>query len=162
MEIRDEMWAKITAYYPKLISNSMYCSIASIDLKGHPNVTPIGTLFLNNNKTGFYFDMHTMALAYNVEQNPEVCVLFVNTGKFFWFRSLFKNKFIEPSGFKLIGTVGNKRQATAYEKARFEKLIKRLRMLKGYQTLWANHEYVRDIRFIEYIPLKTGEMTKMI
>jgi uncharacterized protein len=162
MKITEETWDKITAYYPKLIRSSMYCSIASTDPNGRPNVTPIGTLFLNNNKTGFYFDMHTKVLAQNLEHNPEVCILFVNTSKLLWFRSLLKNKFIQPSGFKLMGTVGNKRQATETEKARFEKMIKRLRNLKGYKTLWANHKYVREISFYEYIPLVTGEMTKAI
>lgn len=160
MEITNEMWVKITTYYPKLIKSSMFCSIASVNTKGLPNVTPIGTLFLNDNKTGFYFDMHTKVLSNNVEQNPKVCILFVNTSRLFWFRSLLKNKFLQPSGFKLMGTAGNKRQATETEKVRFEKIIKRLRKLKGYQTLWANHEYVREIKFTEYYPLNTSEMTK--
>jgi predicted pyridoxine 5'-phosphate oxidase superfamily flavin-nucleotide-binding protein len=162
MKITDEHWDKITAYYPKLIKSSMFCSIASVDAEGHPNVTPIGTVFFNNDKTGFYFDMHTKALSKNIENNPEVCLLFVNTSKLFWFKSLLRNKFTQPSGFKLMGRVGKKRQATEAEKTRFEKMIRRMRKLKGYQTLWANHEYVREISFFEYFPIQTGEMTRVI
>ena len=83
----------------------------------------------------------------------------MNSGKIFWLKSLFKNKFDRPVGLKLAGTVGNKRRALKEEIESVRKHIKPLRIFKGYHTLWGGLEYVREIKFVEYYPINVGDMT---
>ena len=50
-----ENWNQIRQHVNKSFSSSLHVSIASVDEDGNPTVTPIGSLFLNKDQTGFYF-----------------------------------------------------------------------------------------------------------
>ncbi|WP_328290549.1 pyridoxamine 5'-phosphate oxidase family protein [Nocardia aurantiaca] len=54
------------------VSRAGHCAIASVDRDGSPHVTPIGTFFLRDDATGFYFDQYTEALARNLETEPRI------------------------------------------------------------------------------------------
>lgn len=41
---------------------AMHCSIATVDAQLQPTITPIGTLFLRENQSGFFFDTYTESL----------------------------------------------------------------------------------------------------
>ena len=71
--------------------------------KGIPNITPIGSVFLKECQTGFFFDSYTSALANNLEQNDNVCVMAVNTNKLYWIKSFFKGRFLSEPGVRLYG-----------------------------------------------------------
>ena len=49
-------WKIIRMHFNKSFKSSFYVSIASVDINNNPTVTPIGSLFLNDNQTGFYFE----------------------------------------------------------------------------------------------------------
>ncbi|ADY57602.1 pyridoxamine 5'-phosphate oxidase-related, FMN-binding protein [Syntrophobotulus glycolicus DSM 8271] len=159
MKITRDMWEKIRRYYSEALKASMHCSIATVSNHGIPNVSPIGSLMLKDDYSGFFFDIFAGTLSKNIDLNNHVCILCVNTGKLFWLKSLYLNRFGKPSGLKLIGTAGNKREATEEEIESFRSYIKPLKSFKGYHTLWDNLQYVREVRFTDYYPVNTGKMT---
>ncbi|MGV9664616.1 pyridoxamine 5'-phosphate oxidase family protein [Nocardia niigatensis] len=75
------------------VSRAGHCAIASVDADGSPHVTPIGTVFLRDTATGFYFDQYTEALACNLDTDSRVCLMAVDSGPLFWFRSLLTARF---------------------------------------------------------------------
>ena len=56
----------------------------------------------------------------------------------------------------------NEEKATEEEIAAFRKIIHGARKTKGYEILWKNLDYVRDITFENYIPMNMGSMTCVI
>ncbi len=78
MDLRTH-WDEIKRVVERGQKSAIHCAIASVDQDGCPNVTPVGTVFLRNNQTGFYFDQYTNALAKNLETNPNICLMAVNT-----------------------------------------------------------------------------------
>ena len=159
MKITNENWKKIKNYYNEYLKTSLYCSFATTSSANEPNVIPIGSLILRDDFSGFFFDIFTSAMADNLDNNGRVCLLALNTSKIFWFKAFLKGVFEKPSGIKLVGTVGEKRQATPEEKEAFLGKVKKLKRFKGFQILWGNLTYVRDITFTDYYSINTGAMT---
>lgn len=156
MKITEDKWKEIVKYYDELKQSSMVGSVNSI---GQPNVTPIGSLVLKDDFSGYYFDLFTKELSDNLDQNKNVCVLLVNTGILFWLKSLYANKYKKPPGIKLIGSAGNKRNASEEEIELLRNKIKPFKIFKGYPTIFGNLSYVRDITFTDYFMINTGKMT---
>jgi len=156
VKITENKWKEIVGYYEELKQTSM---IGSVNSTGQPNITPIGTLLLRDDCSGFYFDLFTKELSDNLDQNNNVCILLVQTGKLFWFKSLLADKCKTPSGIKLIGSAGSKRKASEEEIELLRNKIKYLKALKGYNTIFGDLSYVRDINFTDYFIINTGKMT---
>ncbi len=159
MEITDDVWKKITSYYNEYSKKAFHCSFATASSEKEPNVTPIGSLVLRDNATGFFFDVFPTVMSRNIEDNGKVCLMLINGSTLFWFRSFRKGVFDKPSGIKMAGTVGEKREATPEEKEAFLGRYKRLKGFKGFKILWGDLDYVRDITFTDYYPIMTGAMT---
>jgi len=102
MDIKTN-WKEIRMHFSKSFKSSLHVSIASVNADNNPTVTPIGSLFLNDDQTGFYFEKFPTKLPVNVSLNPNVCVLGVNSSKWFWVKSLFKEKFTSTPAIKLYG-----------------------------------------------------------
>jgi len=156
MKITEDKWKEIVKYFSGMKQTSM---IGSVNSMGQPNVTPIGSLVLRDDHSGYYFDLFTKGLSENLDQNSNVCVLFAQTGGLFWFQSLLANQCKKPSGIKLIGSAGNRRKASTEEIEMLRNKTKYLKMLKGYHTIFGNLSYIRDIAFTDYFMLNTGKMT---
>lgn len=154
-----ENWKKIRTHFKKSFSSSLHVSIASIDTENKPTVTPIGSLFLNKNQTGFYFEKYTTQLPRNSKTNKNVCVLAVNSSKRFWIKSLFKGKFIGEPAIKLYGQLGEKRKATEAEMHALKRRMRFTSRLKGNQLLWDNMNHVREINFAKAEKMDIGKMT---
>jgi len=157
MEI-SKYWNDIVDVVAKGQKSSLHCAIASVDDQGMPNVTPIGTVFLRDDFSAYYFDSYTSQLADNIQKNPHVCLMAVNTGALFWFKSLFKGQFLSAPGVRLYGTAGELREASLEEKALIEKRIKPTRWLKGSQLIWSDFSHVRDIQLTSFRPVKYPKM----
>jgi uncharacterized pyridoxamine 5'-phosphate oxidase family protein len=151
-------WKEIVSVVLAGQKSSIHCSVASVDSNGLPNVTPIGTVFLRDNATGYYFDTFTSQLAKNIETNPNICLMAVDTKSSYWFKSLLKGRFATPPGVRLYGTVGELREATAAEKQTIEKRIKPTRWMKGSQLIWSDFTHVRDIQFTHFRPVQYPKM----
>ena len=160
MDIKSN-WTKIKRHFTKAFQSSLHFSIASVDNENKPTVTPIGSLFLNDDGTGFYFEKYPTKLPRHAKLNKSVCVLAVNSGWLFWLKALFKSKFDKYPAVKLYGELGIKRVATPKE---IQKLNRRMRMtkgLKGHEYLWVGDmTMVREIYFDKAEKINLGKMTQ--
>ena len=148
-----EHWPQIARLVSRGQASTIYCSMASVNPDGTPNVTPVGTVFLRDNPSGYYFDHYTSALARNLDANPNICVMAVNAGRLFWLRSLALGRFTSPPGVRLYGTVGALRPATANEIQQVQRRVRSTKWLKGNRLLWAQLTQVRDIAFTTFRPV---------
>ena len=156
----EENWQKIKTHFRKSFVTNMHVSIASVDEDNQPTVTPIGSLFLNDNQTGFYFEKFATKLYANSKMNNKICVLAVNSNKWFWLKSLFKMKFSAYPAVKLYGELGIKREATDKEYRAFQRRVRKTKRLKGSQYLWKDMSMVREITFTRAEKINLGIMTK--
>lgn len=161
MDIKTD-WNKIRKHFNKSFSSNFYVSVASVDSENNPTVTPIGSLFLNDNQTGFYFEKFPSKLPEHAKHNSKVCLLGVNSGRFFWIKSLFKEKFSDFPAVKLYGELGVKRKATEKEINRLNRRMKITNGLKGNTYLWKKMEFVREIRFTKAEKINLGKMTAQL
>ena len=156
----QENWSDIRAHFNRSVKSSLHVSIASVNSVGQPTVTPIGSLFLNKEQQGFYFEKYTSNLPLNAKHNKNICVLAVNSNLWFWVRSLLKVKFINYPAVKLYGVLGEKRKASEIELSRLKKRTKLFKISKkGYNYLWGDMTYVRKVEFTKAEKIKLGEMT---
>lgn len=153
-------WGKIKIHFRKCIGANMHIVISSVDADNVPTVTPIGSLFLNDDQTGFYFEKFATKLNKNSKTNRNVCLLAVNTKKWFWLKSLFKGSFSEYPAVKLYGELGEKREATPKEFRAFQRRVRSTRSLKGHQYLWKEMSQIREIVFTKAEKINLGKMTK--
>jgi hypothetical protein len=151
-------WESIKKHVSVCFKTSLHVSIASVNKNGGPNVTPIGTLFLNNDQTGFYFEKFSSGLTSTIEKNNAVCVLAVNSNKLFWLKSLFYGAFKKHPALKLYGELGEKRKATKEEIYALSRRMRATKNLKGNHYLWRNMEFVREIKFNDVEQMKLGKM----
>lgn len=152
-----ENWNTIRKHVNDSFKTSLHVSIATVDAENNPTVTPIGSLFLNGNETGFYFEKFTTAVSTSTNNN--ICVLAVNSSKWLWIHALWKGKFKKHPALQLYGRLGERRKATEIEVSRLSKRMKITKKLKGHKYLWGNMEYVREIKFHKVTKMKLGEMT---
>ncbi len=159
MDIKSD-WNLIRKHISKSFSSSLHVSIASIDEKMNPTVTPIGSLFLNKDQSGFYFEKYPTKLPANVSSsNNNICILAVNSSKLFWIKSLFKGYFSSYPAIKLYGRLGIKRKANEKELDALQKRMKRTKKLKGHQYLWSKMQYVREVNFNKAEMINLADMT---
>ena len=149
----EASWSAICEVVSSGQASSLYCAIATVGEDGQPNVTPIGTVFLRANQTGFFFDRYTSVLSSNLSTNNRICLLAVNSGKAYWFRSLLVGQFKSPPGVRLYGTASAMRQATPEELSQVESRVRKSRWLRGARMLWSDFEYVRDLDFTSFRPV---------
>ncbi|WP_074407622.1 MULTISPECIES: pyridoxamine 5'-phosphate oxidase family protein [Aquimarina] len=155
-------WKFIRKHFNVTYKTSLSVAIASVDNDNKPTVTPIGTFFLNKDQTGFYFEKFPKKIPHNVKTNKNVCVLGVNSSKWFWIKALYKLKFDSYPAIRLYGMLGEKRKATDIEISRLNRRMKTTKGLKGNAYLWGNMEYVRDIKFTTAEGVNIGKMTEVL
>lgn len=155
-----ENWDIIRTHFSKSFRTSLHVSIASIGPDNQPTTTPIGSLFLNENQSGFYFEKYPSKLPQHASSNRKICVLAVNSSNWFWIKSLFKEKFPAYPAVKLYGELGEKRKATQSELRALERRMRNTRRLKGHKYLWGKMEYVREVVFTKAEAIKLGKMTE--
>lgn len=161
MDIKSD-WKEIKIHFNKSFRTNYYVSIATVDKKNKPTVTPIGSLFLNNNQTGFYFEKYPAKLPDSAQNNSNICVLAVNSNIWFWLKSLFIGEFKNYPAIKLYGQLGDKRKANDIEIRRLNGRMKSTKGFKGNSYLWGKMEYVRDISFTSAEKVNLGEMTEKL
>jgi len=161
MELKSN-WKEIKNHFSKSFKTNFHVSIASVDEDNNPTVTPIGSLFLNNNQTGYYFEKYPQKLPTHAKNNSNICVLSVNSGVLFWIKSLFGGEFKNYPAIKLYGKLGERREATAVEIKRLNARMKSTKRLKGNSYLWGKMTFVRDILFTKVEKINLGGMTEKL
>lgn len=146
--INAEKWQNIRRNFRHGFATNLHVSIATVNADGQPNVTPIGSFFLNKAEfSGFYFEIFTTNIPQNAAVNPMVCIMSVNSGKWFWLKSLLFGKFNTPPMTKIYGTLAERRPATPDEINRGNRRLGRLKILPGGKKLFGSMPMVRTIRF---------------
>ncbi|NQY64308.1 MAG: hypothetical protein HRT38_11350 [Alteromonadaceae bacterium] len=129
-----------------------------ITKEGHPHTSPIGSVYLENEESGYFIEMFTKSFGDQVEN--KACIMAVNTSLVFWLKSLFSRAFATPPAVRLLVTVKERREISEDEMARFHKRVKPFRRLKGYKHMWSTARYVRTFTVDKVIPVSIGKMTK--
>ena len=155
-------WDKIRLHFNKSFRSNFHVSIASVTSDNIPTVTPIGSLFLNNDQTGFYFEKYPTKLPMYSKINKKICVLAVNSNRWFWINSLFKGRFSSYPGIKLYGKLGEKRKATEIDIKRLNRRMKMTKGMKGHKYLWGSMTMVREIEFTKAEQINLEKMTDKI
>ena len=152
-------WPEIRKHFNWCFRTNFHVAIASVDKENKPTVTPIGSLFLDKNCGGFYFEKYPQKLPEHAEYNKNICVLAVNSSRWFWIKSLFRGKFKSYPGIKLYGVLSDRREATKIEISRLNRRMQATRWLKGNHYLWGSMVYVRDIQFTSAEKINLDAMT---
>lgn len=158
MEISQD-WPDIKALFRETFRSSFHYAIATVNPDGSPHVTPIGSLILTQPGQGFYFEKFTQQLPRNLAANNRVCVLAVNSSRWFWIGSLFRGRFPTRPAIRLHGVAGELRPATEREKALWLKRVRPARFSKGHAMMWRDMDQVREIAFDRVEPVRIGRMT---
>ncbi|ACH37545.1 pyridoxamine-5'-phosphate oxidase-related FMN-binding protein [Citrifermentans bemidjiense Bem] len=159
MEI-GKHWPMIKAVLDKAHSTNRHCAIATVSEDGTPHVTPIGSLFLRDDCTGFYIESYCQKMADNLKRNNRVCIMGINSGIGYWLKSLFSGRFPSPPGVRLYGTVSELRLGTKDEIEYFQNRVRPFRKLKGHDLLWKNMRHVREIQLQSFEPVHAAKMTQ--
>ncbi len=156
----EQNWSDIKKLFAQSFSSSFHYAVGTVNENGEPHVTPIGSRILKEPGHGFFFEEFTRHLTRNLQQNKQVCVLAVNSSRWFWVKSLLGGRFSSPPAIRLYGTVGQTREATEEEIGLWHHKVRRVRRSKGYALIWKGMKFVRDIRFSRAEPVHIGEMTR--
>ncbi len=159
MQLDDRNWEKIRKLFNDTRLSTGHFAIATVTKDGTPHVSPIGSLFLRDDMSGYYFEELVGNMARNLKDNNRVCVMAVRSGRWFWLKSLISGRFSSLPALRLGGRAGEKRQATAEEIALLRKFIRAFKLFKGYDILWSNMTHVRDIVFDSCENINAKEMT---
>ncbi len=148
-------WSHIHKVVNDAQKAAMHCSIATVDAQLQPTITPIGTLFLKDNQTGFFFDTYAESFKENLPQNNKACIQAINSSRLFWLKSLLKGQFSDYPGVRLYVEIGELRPATNKELAQISQSIQSLKWTKGSQLIWSDFTQVRDFsvqsfRWVKY------------
>ncbi len=152
-------WPGTRRMFRRAFRSSFHYSIASVAVDGSPHVTPIASVLLTEPGRGIFFDIFTAQLSANLDRDPRICVMAVDSSRRFWFASLRRGRFIEPPALRLVGTAGPRRPATAVEQERWLRRVRPIRRLKGHDLLWGELPLVRDLTFENAMPVRLGRMT---
>lgn len=109
-----------------------------------PTITPIGTVFLRENQTGFFFDSYAESFKENIPQNNKACIQAINSSRLFWLKSLVKGEFSDYPGVRLYVEIGELRPANHEELVKIAQRIQSLKWSKGSQLIWSDFTQVRD------------------
>lgn len=161
MDIKEN-WQLIKKHFNVSFKTSLSVSIASLDKDNRPTVTPIGTLFLNADQTAFYFEKFPKKIPENAKTNKNICVLGVNSSKWFWIEALYKLQFSAYPAIRLYGELGEKRKASAIEISRLKRRMRATKALKGNTYLWGDMVFIREIKFTKAEGVNIGKMTEVL
>ncbi|ESK56060.1 pyridoxamine 5'-phosphate oxidase family protein [Acinetobacter tjernbergiae] len=168
--ISEKDWKNIQQVFKAAQKASLHSSIATVDQFGQPSITPIGTVFLNTDQTGYFFDTFTEKLRTNLDQNSKACIQAINSSKWFWLSSLIQGSFTDFPGVRLQGSftdfpgvrlyveIGDLRLASREERFAIDRRIQPLQWTKGSQLIWSEFTHVRDIKINEFRWIKYPKM----
>ena len=142
-------------------SASFHCAIASTNPDGHPYVSPIGSVRLGEPGVGTYLDVFNAQLRKNLDLDPRVTVMAVDSGLRTWARALISGRFPTPPGVRLLGEAGPGRPATDDEKQAFQRSVGPALLTRGGKAMWGRFDDViaRDLTFTGVVPVRIGSTT---
>ena len=158
MDIEHD-WPVIQDMFRRAFGSSLHTAVATVDADGSPRLAPIGSLMLTEPGRGIYFDRFTTDTAANLDRDPRIAVLAVDSGKWFWLWGLVRGRFPALPAIRLEGKAGPRRPATEEERRRWQRRVRRVRRTRGHRLLWGSLTHVRDLTFESAEAIELGRMT---
>ncbi|CAN5708450.1 hypothetical protein BH10ACT3_BH10ACT3_15010 [soil metagenome] len=157
-----DTWRQVRATLRHAGSSSLHCAIASIAPDGRPHVTPIGSVMLGQPGHGVYLDVLNVELGRNIDRDPRIAVMAVDSGRRTWVTALVRGRFDTPPGVRLLGTAGPARPLTDDERDRFRRRVRLALRTKGGAQLWGRdgNYRARDLVFTDVVPVHVPRMTR--
>ena len=156
----DKEWNWIRDLFRRSFASSFHAAVASVDSSGGPHITPIGSLMLGEPGRAVYFEKFPKNLPTNLASNQEICVMLVDSSRWFWLRSLMRGRFAKAPAVRLYGVVGDKRDASEAEVQRWQKRVQSAKWTKGHAMIWREMGQVREVVFTRFEAVQIGQMTE--
>ena len=158
MEITPANWRIIRRVFRDGFASGFHFAVASVGEDGAPRLAPIGSLLLGEPGHGVYFEEYARGLAHDLERDPRVCVMALNSSRWELFKALWRGEVRRPFGVRLYGTAGERREATVAERELFQRRVRHLRFLRGHRLLWGKLRVVRAVRFHAFDPVRIAPL----
>jgi len=156
----EKHWDTICRIVDESLESTHFCAIATSNPDGSPRVSPIGSLILKETGKGFFFEDFAKNMRQNLDEDQRICILAVRAERWHWLKAILSGRFDTPPGVRLMGRAGARRKATPEEVKRFQERVRLFRKSKGYELLWKNMRYGRDVTFDTFEPVDLGVMTR--
>ena len=110
---------------------------------------------------GVYLDVLNVDLGRNLDREPRLTVVAVDSRRRAWLTALIRARFDSPPGRRLVGTASPARPLTEHERDRFRRRVRLALRTKGGRRLWGRdgHYLARDLTFTEVVPVRIPRMT---
>lgn len=156
-----EVWKTVRRAVHRGQSASLHCAIASTNPDGRAYVSPIGSVRLGEPGCGTYLDVFNAQLGANLEHDPRITVMAVDSGLGTWARALIGGRFATPPGVRLVGEAGPARPATDAERRAFERALRPALLTRGGKAMWGRLDdaLARDLSFTGVVPVRIGSTT---
>lgn len=159
MDIHED-WPQIKSLFRATFGSSFHYAVATVSGTGEPHVAPIGSLILGEPGRGIWFEKFPRRLPRHLGADGRVCVMAVDSGRWFWLRSLLRGRFARPPAVRLYGVAGELRDATDREVELWRKRVRPVGFTRGHALMWRSMARVRDIEFTRVETVHIGEMTR--
>ena len=156
-----DVWQQVRTTLRRTRWRSLHCAVASVGPDGQPHLTPIGSIQLTGPGRGTYLNAVSVELGRNIDRDPRITLMAVDSGRRTWLAALLRGRFNAPPGLRLIGTAGPERPPTDKELSSFQSRVRLLIRTRGGNRLWGRHEHfrARDLTFTQVVPVGLPHMT---
>jgi len=149
-------------HFNQSVSSSFHVSIATVNPDGSPWVTPIGSFLITRDGVGIYFEMFANQMTKNFQENNQVVIMGVNSGFWFWFKSIIRGKFHHSPALRLVGNVGPLRKPSEEEIKIISKRFDKFKGTHGHKIMWSKIGNIREIQINRVASVNIGKMTNLI
>lgn len=156
-----EVWQQVRSTLRHTHRSTLHCAVASVGPDGRPHVTPIGSVMATEPGRAIYLDVYNAELSRNIDRDPRITVMAVDSGRRTWLTALLRGRFDSPPGVRLVGTASAARPLTDDERDRFRRRVRAALRTRGGHQLWGRggHLRARDLVFSDVVPVRLPQMT---
>ena len=156
----EQDWSLIRQTWKRAQKSQRHQMVVSCDQSGQPHLTPIGSLCLHPSEPrGLYLDILNTTLRHHLDHDPQLSLIAIDTSLMTWVKGLVRGRFQGPVGIRLKGSAQSRRPGTPEELSLLKKRFALFRHTRGYQLLWQNASYVRELSFHHASPVPVGKLT---
>jgi uncharacterized protein len=151
-------WTEIRSVW----KSTVFGAFATIGADGAPQVTPIGSVYLDPTEPrGYFHPIFTTRLRTALAQDERFELLFVDARASRWLAALVRGRFDRLIAARLKGhAVGPRRQSTEEEVARWRRRVRPVRWTRGHDLLWKDVRFAQELVFDALVPVRLGAMQR--
>ena len=154
-------WSEVRAVVNRAFGSHFHSVLGSVDEKGVPHLTPVGSLMLGAPGEALFFPIFTSGLRRRLAADPKVGILSVDGRASTWISALASGRFRQPIGVRMHAVAkGAPRPVTKEELLRWHRRVGWLRWFPAYPKLWGKIEEVQELKIYRVEPIRLGALTK--